>query len=83
MQEDLSRVYPDLIKFMSITVIEAGEDILTPFDQSLRDYVKDLFANRSIEVRLRTAVKGIYAFKHLEYKQEGTKAILSDGTELE
>ncbi|GMI20402.1 hypothetical protein TeGR_g6843 [Tetraparma gracilis] len=82
-QEDLSRVYPDLIKFMSITVIEAGEDILTPFDQSLRDYVKDLFANRSIEVRLRTAVKGIYAFKHLEYKQEGTKAILSDGTELE
>ena len=63
--------------------MQAGSDILTPFDTTLRDYVKSLFVKRSINVKLNTAVDGIFKFDHHLYKQEGTKAKLSDGTELE
>jgi len=83
LKEDMSRLYPDLMRYITITLVEAGDDILTPFDQTLREYIKGLFKSRSIDIKVKTAVQGIYKFDHPRYKQEGTKAALSDGTELE
>ena len=67
--EDLKRIYPDLIEYISITIVEAGDDILGPFDQKLRTYVKKLFKSRNIVVKTSCAVKGVEEFMDPRYQQ--------------
>ena len=38
--EDMSKLYPQLMEYVAITLVEAGTDILTPFDSTLRNYIK-------------------------------------------
>lgn len=81
-REDLRKFYPNLMQYLKITVVEAGDDILGPFDQSLRDYVKKLFKKRSIDIKTKTAVTSVYSYKIPGYQSQAAKAVLSDGTEM-
>ncbi len=80
---DLTRLYPDLAGYVSVTLIEAGDEILGPFDSKLRDYVRGIFKGRNIKVLTKTAVTAVETFKTDGYKHEGTRALLSDGTFVE
>ena len=80
--EDLQRLYPELVPFVKITLVEAGGALLGPFDKSLRDHVARLFKKRDITVKLDTAVKGVELYRDHEFRHEATQAVLSDGSKL-
>ena len=80
---DMSKLYPSLLKYVNVTLVEAGENLLGPFDASLRDYVMGLFKKRKIDVRTKTAVTGVHIFERDDYYLEASKCSLSDGSELE
>jgi NADH dehydrogenase FAD-containing subunit len=52
-------LYPHLLPYVKITVVEAGPALLGPFDRALQEYVLRLFNKREIDVRLGTAVLDI------------------------
>ena len=80
---DMSRLYPDLLPYVKVTLVEAGPELLGPFDANLREYVMGLFEQRKIEVLTRTAVTGVDIYEKEDYKLEASKCFLSDGTERE
>jgi NADH dehydrogenase/NADH:ubiquinone reductase (non-electrogenic) len=82
LEEDLVRLYPELIPFVKITLVEAGNTLLGPFDKTLRDYVVTLFTKRNIEVKLETAVKALELYRDDDFKHQGTRAVLSNGEKL-
>jgi len=82
-QDDISKMYPELMEYTSIHLVEAGDQILGPFDQSLRDYISRLFTSRSIEVMTGTAVTAVETFENPKYLHEGTRAVLSNGESIE
>lgn len=57
--DDLSRVYPDLIDLVSITVFDHGDRILGSFDQKLADYATKKFARDKINVASGSHVEKI------------------------
>jgi len=50
MVEDLSKWYTQLVAEARITLVEAGKEILTSFDEKLRRYAMDLFRRERISV---------------------------------
>lgn len=80
---DMSKLYPSLLKYVKVTLVEAGDSLLGPFDVNLRDYVMRLFKKRNIDVRLQTAVTGVHIFERDDFYLEASKCSLSDGSELE
>ncbi len=46
LRRDISRTYPDLVQFVTVTLIEAGPHLLGPFDATVRSYVESLFTTR-------------------------------------
>ncbi|KAJ2891654.1 putative external nadh-ubiquinone oxidoreductase mitochondrial precursor protein [Zalerion maritima] len=48
--EDLKKMYPDLVKYVSITVYDVAKKILPMFDQALARYAMDTFARQGIKV---------------------------------
>eukprot|EP01061_Rhynchopus_euleeides_P010999 TRINITY_DN20573_c0_g1_i1.p1 TRINITY_DN20573_c0_g1~~TRINITY_DN20573_c0_g1_i1.p1 ORF type:complete len:516 (+),score=199.13 TRINITY_DN20573_c0_g1_i1:65-1612(+) len=68
--EDCSRWFPDLKTYASVTLVEAGPQILSSFDKKLGGYVLARFNKRSINVKTGVAVKSL----------DGTRAVLSDGS---
>jgi len=83
LSEDLIKLYPDLSKYVKITLVEAGPALLGPFEATLREYVGRLFTSRNIDVKVGTAVTAVESFTKQGYKNKVTKAVLSDGEELE
>lgn len=83
LKQDVTRVYRDLHKFVTITVVEAGPALLGPFDKALQTYALRLFASRDIDVRLGTAVTGVEDYEVEGYRYPARCANLSDGTKLE
>lgn len=59
LEEDLQRIYPDLIPYVRITLVEAGSEILTAFDRRLREYTRARFARNRIQVRTKSLVKEV------------------------
>ncbi|KAI2613276.1 FAD/NAD(P)-binding domain-containing protein [Hypoxylon sp. NC1633] len=49
--EDLSKTYPDLMKFVSITVYDVAPKVLPMFDKKLADYAMNTFKREGIEVK--------------------------------
>ncbi|KAK3942950.1 pyridine nucleotide-disulfide oxidoreductase-domain-containing protein [Diplogelasinospora grovesii] len=49
--EDLARIYPDLLKFVRITVYDIAPKVLPMFDQTLAKYAMDTFARQGIQVK--------------------------------
>lgn len=79
----MTRLYPDLIDFVKITLVEAGPALLGPFDKALQDYAHLLFRKRDIDVRLGTAVLGVEDYKGEGYHFPAKRALMSDDTKLE
>lgn len=83
LKQDVTRVYKDLLKYVKVTVVEAGPALLGPFDKALQNYALNLFSKRDIDVRLATAVTGVEDYEVDGYRYPARCANLSDGTKLE
>lgn len=57
--DDVARWYPDLQNQINITLVEAGDALLSSFDSSLADYVKKSLSRRSVNIRLNTLVTAV------------------------
>eukprot|EP00698_Gefionella_okellyi_P010443 TRINITY_DN2711_c0_g2_i2.p1 TRINITY_DN2711_c0_g2~~TRINITY_DN2711_c0_g2_i2.p1 ORF type:complete len:398 (+),score=65.80 TRINITY_DN2711_c0_g2_i2:262-1455(+) len=60
-REDVHKWYPDLEKYVRITLLEATATILTGFDSKLADYAIQAYRRRNIDMRLKTAVTKVDA----------------------
>ncbi|OHF00138.1 hypothetical protein CORC01_04546 [Colletotrichum orchidophilum] len=49
--EDLSKLYPHLMKFVGITIYDIASKVLPMFDQQLASYAEDLFRRQGINVK--------------------------------
>ncbi|XP_020183707.1 external alternative NAD(P)H-ubiquinone oxidoreductase B3, mitochondrial [Aegilops tauschii subsp. strangulata] len=49
--EDLAKLYPDVKKYVNISVIEAGEHILTMFDKRITHFAEDKFKRTGIDLK--------------------------------
>lgn len=83
LKHDVSRLYKDLLPYVTITLVEAGPALLGPFDAALQDYAHGLFERRDVDVRLGTAVTGVEDFEGEGYRYPARRALLSDGSSLE
>ena len=72
MVEDLSKWYTQLVAEARITLVEAGKEILTSFDEKLRRYAMDLFRRERISVLTGSPVVRV----------ESTVIRLADGSSL-
>ena len=50
-KEDLSKIYPNLMKFVSITVYDVAPKVLPMFDKTLAQYAMDTFMREGISVK--------------------------------
>ena len=71
-RQDLSKWFPDLLKYVQITLLEAQGEILTALDQRLGEYALNHFERSGVEVRLETPVKAVRA----------DSVVLKDGNEI-
>jgi NADH dehydrogenase FAD-containing subunit len=49
--EDMKRLYPDLVKFVHITIYDVASKILPMFDSALANYALEIFRRDGIEVK--------------------------------
>ena len=56
---DVVKWYPDLVKHIKLTLVEAGPGILGSFDKALSEYYLQRLRKKNIDVRLNTALAGI------------------------
>lgn len=84
--EDVSKWYPDMLKDVKITLVEAGSGLLGSFDESLADYYLEKLIEKKIDVRLGTAVTGVkegwYDSENEFEKYHYTIASFADKSEL-
>ncbi len=80
-QNDISKWYPDLVKHISITIVERNARLLGSFDGTLSNYVRRKFKANKIHVRTGQAVVEVFD-KPLDGGKV-TSARLSDGSELD
>jgi len=59
--EDLSKLYPDLMSFVTISVLEASPKILSSFDDALSGYTARTFRKQNIAVRTESLVTRLEA----------------------
>lgn len=71
-----------MVKYVKVTLVEAGPALLGPFDRKLQQYTKSLFEGRDISVRLATSVKSVQDYEGEGFRFPARKALLSDGTDL-
>ena len=84
LKDDIKRMYPDLVPYVRISLIEASPELLGTFSKVLRDYTKKSLVNRKINVVTSQAVKSIaYAERPSGWVGDKTEAVLSDDTRLE
>ncbi|OTB08491.1 hypothetical protein M426DRAFT_71251 [Hypoxylon sp. CI-4A] len=50
-RDDLRQIYPDLMKFVSITVYDVAPKVLPMFDKKLADYAMERFSREGIKVK--------------------------------
>lgn len=65
--EDLQHSYPSCIPDVTITLLEAANNILTSFDSTLAEYAMKLFRRQRISVRTHTPVIAVEA-EHIVLK---------------
>ncbi|XP_071710087.1 external alternative NAD(P)H-ubiquinone oxidoreductase B2, mitochondrial-like [Rutidosis leptorrhynchoides] len=56
LHEDLLKLYPDLKKYISITLLEAGAHILNMFDKRITDFAEEKFKRDGINVKTGSMV---------------------------
>lgn len=57
--EDLSKMYPSLMKFVQVVVYDVAPKVLPMFDQNLANYAMDLFKRQGIQVKTETSLQSI------------------------
>eukprot|EP01025_Chloroclados_australasicus_P007534 TRINITY_DN12441_c0_g1_i4.p1 TRINITY_DN12441_c0_g1~~TRINITY_DN12441_c0_g1_i4.p1 ORF type:complete len:608 (-),score=41.02 TRINITY_DN12441_c0_g1_i4:269-2092(-) len=57
--QDLQKLYPRLISYVNIRVIELMSHVLNMYDRKISDYTAQLFKRNGIELVLNTKVKGV------------------------
>ncbi|KAF9515895.1 hypothetical protein BS47DRAFT_1371907 [Hydnum rufescens UP504] len=67
---DMRKHYPELIKFVRITIYETGDKILSAFDKSLAEYASHRFAKKGIHVKKNHRVEEVKPFS-LKVDKEG------------
>jgi NADH:ubiquinone reductase (non-electrogenic) len=72
MVEDLGHSYPERVAEASISLVEAGKEILSTFDEKLRKYATDLFRRERINILAESPV----------IKVDERKVFLENGSEL-
>jgi len=72
LREDLEEAFPDLAPHVTITLLEAADQILNTFDEELRAYTTRLFQRRRIRVRTGSLV----------IRVDRESILLRDGTEI-
>ncbi|CAJ1949219.1 unnamed protein product [Cylindrotheca closterium] len=96
LQEDVAKWYPELVKHVKLTLVEAGPGLLGSFHKSLADYYLEKLRQKNIDVKLSMAVTGVEerwyssevaggqaGTEHAEgEKGHYTVASFADGTEL-
>ncbi len=65
--EDLRRIYPDLMRFVDITVYDIAPAVLPMFDRRLAEYAVGLFRRQGIRVRTETHLDGVRADEESSY----------------
>ncbi|KAL0931658.1 pyridine nucleotide-disulfide [Colletotrichum truncatum] len=75
--DDLCKIYPHLMEFVSITIYDIAPKVLPMFDQQLATYATDLFRRQGIAVRtehhlqrIRPGERGGLKLKIKEYGEE-------------
>jgi NADH:ubiquinone reductase (non-electrogenic) len=68
--EDLCKIFPELMKDVCITLVEAADHILTSFDEALSKYTSKQFRRRGIEVQTSAVVTKVD--KNSVYLKDGT-----------
>lgn len=72
--EDLRKLYPDLMKFVQITVYDVAPKVLPMFDQALADYAMKVFHRNGIAVKTQHHLERIrLADGYLGSEQGGLK----------
>jgi len=82
-KNDVTRLYGDLYPHVKVSIVEASDSLLGPFELGLRTYVMDLFKTRKINVRLGVSVQAVEDYQGNEFIFPARRAILSDGSTLE
>lgn len=49
--EDMAKIYPELVKYHKITVYDVAEKVLPMFDEKLAKYASQKFARRGIDIK--------------------------------
>jgi NADH dehydrogenase FAD-containing subunit len=57
--EDMRKLYPELIQFHKITVYDVAEKVLPMFDKKLADYATQKFKREGIEIKTSHHVEGL------------------------
>jgi NADH dehydrogenase FAD-containing subunit len=57
--EDLKRLYPDLIKYVQISIYDVAPNILNMFDKSLADYALEKFKRDGIQIKTNYQTQGL------------------------
>ncbi len=59
LRRDLPRGYPHLAGRVRVTLLDAGPSVLSAYDESLREYVRRVFAGRGVAVRTGARVEAV------------------------
>ncbi len=72
LEEDLEKSYPNIAKLAAITLVEAGNSILSSFDLKLSEYARNHFERLKIKLLLNSPVRRVLS----------DKIVLSDESEI-
>ena len=72
LSQDALRLRPELVDLVRITVLEAGRNVLSSFDASLREYATATLRGKRIDVRLGAKVVAV----------EAAAVVLADGQRI-
>eukprot|EP01114_Cavostelium_apophysatum_P018332 TRINITY_DN5656_c0_g1_i2.p1 TRINITY_DN5656_c0_g1~~TRINITY_DN5656_c0_g1_i2.p1 ORF type:complete len:389 (+),score=112.15 TRINITY_DN5656_c0_g1_i2:811-1977(+) len=57
--EDLHRVYPELIPFVQVTIVQSADHLLNTYDTSISEYTEDRFSRGKIDTLVNTRITGV------------------------
>lgn len=70
--QDLRVLYPELMPFVKIRIIELMDHVLSTYDRKIAEYATEHFRRTGIECLTNTKVQGV--------QDDGVKVLLKDGT---
>ncbi|KAM7270420.1 hypothetical protein ACFE04_029634 [Oxalis oulophora] len=74
--EDLAKLYPKVKNLVKITILEAGDHILSTYDKKITTFAEDKFERIGIDVKLKTMVVKV-SDKEIFTKVRGSEEISS------